>query len=408
MKKLFIACLFVLIFAVVLVALIKQEPGYVLISYGLYTIESSLVVAAIVFLSLCLFLTLCFFISFKTLQKGLRLNHWFATRSVRQGRIKTAQGIIAFIEGRYAQSRRVLSSSAEKSATPLINYLFAARSSNALRDVVKTRQLLQKAADSNMGSGIAVDIIQAEMQIECGYLERSLATLSRLKHKANKYPYIYKLLQQVYIGLHDWDGLAAILPALRKSNVVTKEQLESLALRCCCERLKSLLVADGGEENRTVIINLWSKQSKIVKNNSEAVLYFARCLMSAGDQAAAEKVLRIQLNREWTAPLVDLYGVVKGADKVKQLLHAENWLKQRNSDSSLLLCLGRLSLQNELWGKAREYFEASSKLSASSEACAELARLLAGLGNHQLSNEYFRRGLLNDTRGLPELPQPGS
>ena len=56
----------------------------------------------------------------------------------------------------------------------------------------------------------------------------------------------------------------------------------------------------------------------------------------------------------------------------------------------------------------REYFETSNKLVASSEACAELGRLLGKLGKHELSNDYFHQGLLLSTHGLPELPMPGA
>jgi HemY protein len=100
--------------------------------------------------------------------------------------------------------------------------------------------------------------------------------------------------------------------------------------------------------------------------------------------------------------------LVRGADAGKQLQHAESWLKQHPADSSLLLTLGRLCLQNRLWGKARDYLEASLRLQRNPEACAELARLLAQLGDTQRSNQLFQEGLgLLDERllALP-LPEP--
>ena len=85
---------------------------------------------------------------------------------------------------------------------------------------------------------------------------------------------------------------------------------------------------------------------------------------------------------------------------------AEGWLKTHPEDPSLLLTLGRLSLQNRLWGKARDYLEASLRLQRNPEACAELARLLAGLGENERSNALFQEGLgLLDER-LLALPLP--
>ena len=77
-------------------------------------------------------------------------------------------------------------------------------------------------------------------------------------------------------------------------------------------------------------------------------------------------------------------------------------------DASLLLTLGRLCLQNSLWGKARDYLESSLQVQRNPEACAELARLLAQLGDTERSNQLFQEGLgLLDNRLLASpLPVP--
>ena len=68
--------------------------------------------------------------------------------------------------------------------------------------------------------------------------------------------------------------------------------------------------------------------------------------------------------------------------------------------------MGRLSLRNNLWGKARDYFETSHRLQPSAETCAELARLLFSLGERELSAQFYREGLLLRETNLPELPLP--
>ena len=71
----------------------------------------------------------------------------------------------------------------------------------------------------------------------------------------------------------------------------------------------------------------------------------------------------------------------------------------------LLLVLGRLSLRNELWGKAREYFETSLKLRRNRETLAELSRLNAHMGEEEASIKLLMQGLETD-HGLPDLPMP--
>ena len=62
-----------------------------------------------------------------------------------------------------------------------------------------------------------------------------------------------------------------------------------------------------------------------------------------------------------------------------------------------MLALGRVSLYNKLWGKAKDFFELSLQIMPTSVAYAEMARLLTKLGENEKSNEYFRKGLLVST-----------
>ena len=88
-----------------------------------------------------------------------------------------------------------------------------------------------------------------------------------------------------------------------------------------------------------------------------------------------------------------LYGVIDGADAAAQLRHAEAWLQKEENNPYLLLTLGRLSLRNQLWGKARSYFEASIGAKGLPEAHNELAHLLESLGENELAMQHYREGL---------------
>ena len=72
----------------------------------------------------------------------------------------------------------------------------------------------------------------------------------------------------------------------------------------------------------------------------------------------------------------------------------------------LLLCLGRLSARDKLWGKARDYFERAYRLEPGGEVCAELGRLLIALGEPKVAAAYYREGLTLSESGLPDLPMP--
>ncbi len=404
MKRFFIASLLMLLASIALVAVIEFDPGYLLISYGHYTLESSVWVGALFFLVLFSAIYGAFSLWRRSINRGNALGEWFSGRGHRRSREQTTTGLIAFIEGNWQRSRRILVRAAEKSQTPLLNYLVAARASHAMDDEEQVKIFLSQAEQSTEGADIAVGLTQAELQLRSGQFEKSLATLTRLRSNAGKHPHVLYLLKAAYVGLNDWQQVIALLPELKKHKVFSAEKLSDLEVEASRESI--LEVAKSRSDTLAELNKLWQSLSKPVVKNSAVVACYVKCIIACDGMQEAERLLRKQLKQDWDKDLVSLYGHVLGGDAAKQLIHAENWLKERNNDADLLLCLGRLSLRNSLWGKAREYFQSSLKLENTAEACAELGRLLAHLGEHEKSNDYFQQGLMQATHGLPELPMP--
>lgn len=404
MKRLFIACLFLLVASVALVAAIEIDPGYLLLSYGLYTLETSVWVGLAAFIALFALVYGVFSLLRRIISRSTAFNQWLTGHSYRKSQKQTTKGLIAFIEGNWHSAKRILPRAAAKSETPLLNYLVAARACHEMGDNQQVKEFLKKAEQSTAGAGIAVELTQAELQLRNEHYEQALATLTRLRRNAAKHPHVLHLLKRAYLGLNDWQAILVLLPQLRKYNVASSELLDDLELSASRARLDDIakLKDNALEELNT----FWSKLPKTITRNSELVAVYCEHMIRLSAEQQAEKLIRKQLGREWNKKLIELYGTIEGEDVGKQLLHAESWLRERNNDAQLLLTLGRLSLRNSLWGKAREYFENSLKLERNAQACAELGRLLAHLGEHQRSNEYFQQGLLLSTHALPQLPMP--
>jgi len=150
---------------------------------------------------------------------------------------------------------------------------------------------------------------------------------------------------------------------------------------------------------------LWDELPGFLRRDEKTIADYARLLADLGEEGQTETLLRKVLHNHWSDDLVNLYGRIEGNKPDEQLLAAEQWLKDRPNNAELLLALGRLSLRNELWGKAREYFETSLRLRRSREALAELSRLSAHMGDEEVSVKLVMQGLAKDN-GLPELPMP--
>jgi HemY protein len=388
---------FLLIVAVVLGGLIGtlvvRDPGYVLVSYGDMALETSLWFALALLAAAYLFFRGVMWILSRSVSSTGRFGSWLRTRRGQQARQRTVQGLLLMAEGQWADARKVLTGSAREVGTPLINYLSAARAAHELGDAAGRDELLRLAHESTPGSRFAVGLTQAELQMDAGQWEQALATLLQLKSGAPRHPQVLAMLCQVYRELADWQALIELLPEARKRKIYDEAAFESLQREAWIKRL-----GQAGADAEPV----WARAPKDLRRSPELVAAYAGALVAGGAVDPAEDVLRSTLQHTWSDALVALYGRIRSSNPGSQLVAAEAWLKERPNDPVLLLALGRISLMNNEWAKAREYFETSLRLERSPEVYGELGRLCVALGENDRGGEYLVRA----TSGLPDLPLP--
>lgn len=403
MRKLFALVLVALLAGVGIVAVIETDPGYVLVAYGNYTVETSLWVGIVI---LALF-TLAVYLVLRLIRRLLAgqasLSSWIGGRRARASSRLTTRGLISFIEGNWTRARRQLLRGAKNSEAPLVNYLMSARASYRLNEPDKMREYLGAAEDAEAEAGIAVELTQAELRPHSGKYEQALATLVRARRNAGRHPYVLDLLHRAYYGLKDWPELVALLPELKKYKVLPEEVLEKLEREVYTEMLSA---SARGDDSGEALRQAWQTMPAALKQDASILNKYVALLVQGGHHAAAEKVIPRALKQSWNSGLVREFGYVVGSDSARQLAQAESWLPAHTEDAQLMLCLGRLAAREKLWGKARDYFESSYRLERSAEICAELGRLLVALGEPKVAAAYFREGLQLKETGLPELPMP--
>lgn len=165
---------------------------------------------------------------------------------------------------------------------------------------------------------------------------------------------------------------SAFCPIYARARYCRPPSLAALEQRAWGQNL-SLATTRGedAQSARQALERAWQQLTAAQRQEPQLVLAYAEQLRQVGAQSEAEQVLRTALKRDYESHLARLYGLVRGDDPARQLQTAEGWLKAHPQDASLLLTLGRLSLQNRLWGKARDYLESSLRMERNPEACAE-------------------------------------
>ena len=409
MKRLYVVMFLVIAAAALLGLAIAEHPGYVLIAYRNFRFESSLwATLALVAVLWLVIWGIKVLIELLTTSGGV-VNPWSRRNRSRRVQIAIEQGQMDLAEGRWASAQKHLHRAAEAERQPLLYYLGAARAANEQGLYEESDRLLERALERQPQAELAIALSHAQLQTDRNDTEGALATLQAMRERHPHSIQVLRQLQRLHQQRGDWSALIRLLPELRKNKILPAAELADLERRAWGENLS--LAAHRDEDGSVSLQSLtraWQQLTSAQRQEPQLVLAYAEQLRQLGAQAEAEEVLRTALKRQYDSHLVRLYGLLRGADPDRQLKLAEGWLKEHPQDPSLLLTLGRLCLQNSLWGKAREYLESSLRVQRNPEACAELARLLARLGDTEQSNQLFQEGLgLLDERLLAfSLPVP--
>lgn len=413
MKKLLFTLIIVLVLVPAGIVWIAYNPpqdgGYLLIAYGTKTIEMSLWLAGLIVFVALFLVWLCWWFWRSSVRAAKGLGDLLTFGGSERAQKRTVSGLVDFIEGNWQQAHKKLMRAAPKMDSPLINYLAAARSAYEMGDQTEARRLLTLAQTTTPDSELAVALTQARMELLEKNYDQCLATLLRVKPQAPQNPVLLDLLRQVYLAREDWDGLLRIFERLRSYKICSPQELAELEIRIHSEQLKKegwlcqkLLQSDRLSRLQAA----WAKLPGSLQKNLDLQAVYARQLAVNSEDQEAELLIRKALVKDWHSDMVYVYGRLRGRDLRQQIRTAEDWLVNHTQDPVLLLTLARLSMRNQLWGKAREYFKESLRIQRDPEVCAELARLLEAMGEHQKSTDYYQMGLGLTTNALPELPLP--
>ncbi len=376
--------------AVGLGLLLMQDPGYVLIGYREWTVETSLMVLliAIGLLFAAAYISLRLLAGVRS--APARMRGWDQRRRALKARDSLSRGLLELAEGKWQSAERRLLKHVAVSESPLLNYLAAARAAQQQGEHDRRDHYLKLAHQAVPGADIAVGLTQAELQISHRQMEQALATLTHLRSISPNHGSVLKMLMKLYERLQDWERLRELLPQLRKRKVITGEQADQLERRLHCELVEQAAHDKDLEHLRAT----WGRVPKRLQSDEDLVYQYASQLLDLGGGEQAEGLLRDTLRRTWSDRLVDLYGRAPGADPARQMAVAEEWLKERQTNPVLLQALARLALRNRLWGKARSLLESSIGIAPNVESYQMLGGLLEQLEEPEAAIDCYRKGTM--------------
>lgn len=411
MKRVFLLLLIALVLGAWTGQMMLTDAGYVLLAYNQTTVETTLWVFLVGLIIAFTLLHVLFNLLFNLKLPTGKWRLWRSASRQRNARKKTLQGLLALSEGEWQKAQMALTRSAQDADIPLINYLAAAKAAHENGDSESADSLLKKALEVTPDANLAINITQAQIQISRGQHEAALANLLKLRRKQPRNKQILSLLADVSSQLHDWQGVADILPALRKQKALPSEQLENLerkTLMALLQKERNPAAGSAPEPEQQVrhLQSLWVTLPETAANYDEVVAEYISLLIEAQGHKPAEALLKQRLDKNWSEKLIPLYGLLNLPKPRKLYQQAQQWLSGHEQSAGLQLTLARLACRCELWTEAVAFYEASLAIEPDLQVCAELARLHHQLNQPDRAAQVMNKAFSNVSEQLPSMPSP--
>ncbi len=315
------------------------DPGYVLVTFRGWSVETTLIVAVALGLLMGMLLRVLIW-----LLRAPFLGWRRRQRRIARGRL--AEGLMALEDGRWAQADRLLGKAARDESLRLPALLAAHRAAYARGQTERASGLL---ADAGMAGGqTQARLINVEHLIE---REQYASAAELLEHAAVTDPLSprgQELRVQALVGAGRAVEALDLLPMLRTSKIREGEALTKLEAQTIAGALAQT-------EGLGVLLARWKSLSKPQRKLAELVDAYASRAAALGDADEAAAAIERALNKDWSEILARRYGSLAHSDRSLAIRRAEAWLAEHPGSPGIQLALGNLCRAEQLWGKAEDY-----------------------------------------------------
>ena len=215
-----------LVLGAVLVNAISQDPGYLLVTWGDWQVETSVWLALS---ALMLSLVLLWFI-LRALRTTLRmpraLRRWLGLRSARGAQRRADKGFAAFFEGHWDVAEKALKKGGAPDEQTILHPLYAALAALHRGESARALALLEQAETEGSAPVSLITLARAECHLRAGATHDAERSLEQLSASERKTPRAKALRAEAAYLQRDWQPLTELLPDVRRAGIVPEEQMQ--------------------------------------------------------------------------------------------------------------------------------------------------------------------------------------
>ena len=355
--------------------LIAVDPGYVLMVYDDYSMETSLwVLVCLLVIFFVLFYLLSWSISYLLSGSIIIRKRMRASKRARQDKV-IYEALVGFMEGDFLRASKLLNRVDGNSTNKGITYLVGARAMNASEGGELTKTYLNRAVEADSTLRSAANTLAVELALFRKEPDVALRVLSSIELNS----YTAELKINALRMNNDWRASLSALPDLQKF-LETHSFERDIALMS--------LKAEAGKD--TELNALFKALPKRLQYSHEVLLQYIKSLEYKGH---GEQVLRLAIKKSWDSECVLMYADADFDTLGVRCKTAETWLKTHEDDAALHYCLGCLyELRNET-EKAKRAFVRSIELGGSTISHKKLGLLHSRQGDFESSSYHLRLAL---------------
>lgn len=374
----------------------KLDPdNYVKMYMGSYVVEIK--VLGFLLLVLGLVIVLYFVLRlFRMLWKApKKFANWRGRKVNQSADASLGAGYLALVKGDWKYAEKRLMSKTEHSSLPYINYLAAAQAAQEQGKLKQRDSYLNAAYKEAPKERLAIGLVKAKLHQNAGQLDQALATLNDISDIGAKNNQYTAMLMQTYEQSGDWTNAKALLPAARKQHALPDPVLDQIDNQI---HSSSLTAASDMQA-------AWKALPRKQKARMDNIAVYAKYLVSAQDDVAAEKLIRGALKSDWSDELVGLYGELNSTKPAKLRRNVEGWLLARPESAELNLAAGSLAMAQKDYPGAKQYLEQAIKLGNLPKAYGLLGEAYEALNESGKALQLYRAGVvaLSGERAAPSI-----
>jgi len=375
--------------AVTTAILTANGGAFVLLVLPPWRIELS--VAAFV-IAILMLMVLGFFLTRVT---AGTLNLPSSIRALRIGRRRAEakeavlSAVEAFFEGSFARAEQAAQRALSQGESVGLCAVVAARAAHHQRRFAERDQYLETLHSLLPQDRILQLTTQADLLLDELRHQEASEVLRQAREMAPRSPTVRRLTLRAQVLMRQWDLVLKTLQTLEATKGIDRPHADAI-------RRQALLglLARHGQDTKS-LRTFWRSLSSRERTDRALVISAASLFIGLKLMDDARTILEHALDEYWDTEFAALYGKCTSTAVLEQIKKAEQWLIKHPQDAGLLLSLGRLCLNQSLWGKAQNYLEASLALEPSREGKA----LLEGMGANLIPRTLKMRPLPPDVEG---------